>query len=249
MAAAQRTVHHHQALDLEAAAREQAFYAFFQCRVVHRREFVEQRRDPRRVDRQQQHVKRHPHQPGVEPPVGTGLFHQPQHHRGQRQPEGSREHETLEKILPEQRRRHFVKAKARFHAKRAVEADRQFNQRHQQARQHQQGQSARDARGELRRHIAQPLQHAAKGERKQDSHFQHQPRQSKHGFGTRVVGRALMGVQADLTGKLRGNGRAVGAHMGKVARAQPQLDGRGAGHRRQKNQGKCKCVHRVTMTE
>jgi hypothetical protein len=52
MAGAPRPVHHHQSLDLEAAAVQQFFDALLEVGVVHGGKLVEKRCDPRGIDRE-----------------------------------------------------------------------------------------------------------------------------------------------------------------------------------------------------
>ena len=75
MGAALAAVHDIETLRLKAAALHQGAHALCQCCIVQYLEFVEQGRNPGRINQHGQQVKAHPNAPGPGPPEGARRSH------------------------------------------------------------------------------------------------------------------------------------------------------------------------------
>ena len=218
MGAAFAPVHHIKPLGLKAAALHQGLYALGQRLVLQGRKLIEPGCDPGRVNQHGQQVKAHPHRPGPQPPVRAGRRHEPQH-QGQQGPANSHpQQRRLEHIVQPQPRGGFVKAKLLFNHEGAVQGKRQFqrrvNQRKGPDQCHLLHQSAAQTgiQGAVER--AQTTQ---QGPGQRQGRAPGQCQKAKAGFGNRVIGRALVGLQGDGGIKRLRNLAAMRRYMAYLA--------------------------------
>ncbi len=127
MGAAAAAVHHEEALAGEAAALEQAFDARAHFLVLQRGELVVERRDDVRVDGLNKQHERHPHDPGVQPPVRAHLVHQPEHRQQQRQTQHGTDGQALEVVGQPKLERHAVEAETLLDDELCVQRKRQLD--------------------------------------------------------------------------------------------------------------------------
>ena len=232
-----RSVHHEEATDGEAAAFEQAFNARLERRVVERRKFVEQRRDPGRVDEQHQQVERAPEQPDVEPPEASHLRHQPEHGEQQRRADDDAERGLLDEVDDKQLDRHAVEAVLRFDHELLVErqgkVDRAGDEHHGKNHRHAVGQAVEPGA----QHLVQELQPAGKGQAEQQNDLEGQRDARKTGLCDGVVGGFLMCRQFDAPGELLGNRRAMREDVSNLTVGELTADQHHQRQREKKNEG------------
>lgn len=155
---------------------------------------------------------------------------QPQHQRQHRQAKQRRQRQRFGQVGQVERRRAAVKAKARLHAKGGVQAQRQAERAAEQ-------QGGGDHRHALPQRVGQPagpqprqrVDAAAQRQAQQDGAVPQRVKLRQPGFGAGVIRRFLVVGQRHLAGKSRRHGLAMGAHMGMLARGQPQPQGQTQG--------------------
>ncbi len=230
-------VHHEEARGGEAAAREQGFDAGFQRSVFERREFVEQRRDHRRVEEQHQQVGAEPEQPDVQPPLLAHDVHQPQHGEQQRPADQHGERGALGQVGEPQRPGQLVEAEAGLDAEGAVEAGRQADDEAEQAdagEQHQALQVAAAQPGAQR--LVDQAEHAPHCQGEQHGRVDDDLDQADAQLGHRVVGGPAMVLELDASGEVGRNPVAVGDDVAPVPDVEPEAERRGRGEDDEKQQ-------------
>ena len=238
VAGAAGAVHHEHAAAAKATALQQVDDALAQGLVVQRLELVEQRRDEGRPGPEHEQAETHPYAPHVQPPVGAGGLHQPQHQPDQRRADEQGEQELLDQIRDEGGRGGAVETEAFLEPEGAVDGKGQV----EQAADYQHAEDHADAGGHRRPAQAapgliQPFQAAAQGPAEQQQgaidQFRHAQPGPRHG----VIGGLAVGFERDVIAEGLGHRIAVGEDVTDLAPVQPQLQQQREGQGDEENLG------------